>query len=60
MVSERPIRRKICSHANNFESLIALRNTYVWVVMLDHAEFLRLSNVRLLTRESIDSVIQPY
>ena len=30
MVSERPIRRKPCSHANNFESLIAFRNTYVW------------------------------
>ena len=27
MVSERPIRRKPCSHANNFESLIAFRNT---------------------------------
>ena len=30
MASERPIRRKICSHVNNFESLIAFRNTYVW------------------------------
>ena len=30
MASERPIRRKPCSHANNFESLIAFRNTYVW------------------------------
>ena len=30
MTSERPIRRKPCSHANNFESLIAFRNTYVW------------------------------
>ena len=30
------------------------------VVMLDHAEFLSLSNNRLLTRESIGSVIQPY
>ena len=29
MVSERPIRRKLCSHANNLESLIAFRNTYV-------------------------------
>ena len=30
MASERPIRRKPCSHANNFKSLIAFRNTYVW------------------------------
>ena len=30
MASERPIRRKPCSHANNVESLIAFRNTYVW------------------------------
>ena len=30
MASERPIRRKPCSHANNFESLIAFRKTYVW------------------------------
>ena len=30
MASERPIRRKPCSHANNFESLIAFKNTYVW------------------------------
>ena len=30
MASERPIRRKQCSHANNFESLIAFRITYVW------------------------------
>ena len=30
MASESPIRRKPCSHANNFESLIAFRNTYVW------------------------------
>ena len=30
MASERPIRRKPCSHTNNFESLIAFRNTYVW------------------------------
>ena len=29
MASERPIRGKPCSHANNFESLIAFRNTYV-------------------------------
>ena len=27
MASERPIRRKPCSHANNFESLIPFRNT---------------------------------
>ena len=30
MASQRPIRRKPCSHANNFESLIAFRNTYIW------------------------------
>ena len=30
MASERPIWRKPCSHANNFESLIAFRNTYIW------------------------------
>ena len=30
MASERPIRRKPCLYANNFESLIAFRNTYVW------------------------------
>ena len=30
MAPERPIRRKPCSHAYNFESLIAFRNIYVW------------------------------
>ena len=39
MASQRPIRRKPCSHANNFESLIAFRNTYIWGGARDGGRF---------------------